>query len=135
MNTELDGIHFDSIPDDFSEIKSRFTSNTIIGITCGNDISKIKLAMNHQLSYISFCSIFPSSSVSTCDLVDKEVISQARALTNMPIFLSGGIDLNNIDQLKETQMDGVALVSGIMSAENVKEKVMQYQQKLKKNKK
>lgn len=132
-NTDLDGIHLDSIPNNFSEIKAQLKSDAIIGITCGNDISTIKWAIEHQLNYISFCSVFPSSSVLTCDLVNKEIIRQARALTNMPIFLAGGIDLTNIHQLKETQMDGVAVVSGIMSAENTEERTKQYQQTLQNN--
>jgi len=134
INTDLDGIHFDTIPDNYAAIQSRLKEDFMIGITCGNDISKIEWAIEHQLDYISFCSVFPSSSVSTCELVDRAIIQKARALTDMPIFLSGGIDLNNMHQLKETKMDGIAVVSGIMSAEYTEEKTKQYQLSLQNNK-
>lgn len=128
--TELDGVHFDHIPANFEELKSQ--RNAIIGLTCGNDFEKIQWAIDHELDYISFCSVFPSSSVNTCDLVDKAIILKTRASTKMPIFLSGGIDLTNIDDLKDTQMDGIAVVSGIMSANDPEEKTKQYKQALKK---
>jgi len=134
INTDLDGIHFDTIPDNYAAIQSRLKEDFMIGITCGNDISKIEWAIEHQLDYISFCSVFPSSSVSTCELVDRAIIQKARALTDMPIFLSGGIDLNNMHQLKETKMDGIAVVSGIMSSVNTEEKTKQYQLSLQNNK-
>lgn len=129
-NTELDGVHFDHIPVNFEELKSQ--PNAIIGLTCGNDFDKIQWAIDHELDYISFCSVFPSSSVNTCDLVDKAIILKTRASTKMPIFLSGGIDLTNINDLKDTQMDGIAVVSGIMSANDPEEKTKQYKQALKK---
>lgn len=129
--TDLDGIHFDNIPQNFEELKSQIKTNTIIGITCGNDFDKIQWAINQGLDYISFCSVFPSRSVNTCDLVNKEMIYKARSATQMPIFLSGGIDLTNLDDLKDTRMDGIAVVSDIMSAKDPKEKTRQYQLALK----
>lgn len=127
--TELDGIHFDNIPKNFEEIKLQ--RNAIIGLTCGNDFDKIQWAIDHELDYISFCSVFPSSSVNTCDLVDKAIIHKTRESTKMPIFLSGGISLTNMNDLKDTRMDGIAIVSGIMSANDPEEKARQYKQALK----
>ncbi len=129
--TELDGIHFDNIPENFEELKLHLKPNAIIGLTCGNNFDKIQWAIDHELDYISFCSVFPSSSVNTCDLVDKAIIYKTRASTKMPIFLSGGINLENINDLKDTQMNGIAVVSGIMSANDPEEKSRQYKQALK----
>ena len=134
MHTDLDGIHFDTIPDNYSVIKQLLKRDVIIGITCGNDIKRIEWAIKNQVDYISFCSVFPSSSVTTCDVVDRAIIRKARAMTDMPIFLSGGIDLNNMPQLKKTKMDGVAVVSGIMSSVNTEEKTKQYQLNIQNNK-
>jgi thiamine-phosphate pyrophosphorylase len=129
-DTDVDGIHFDEVPQGFEQLKSSFKSNTIIGITCGNNFNKIEWAIANKIDYISFCSVFPSASVNTCDLVNKEIILKARAATDMPIFLSGGIDLTNIDTLKDTKMDGIAVVSGIMKADNPKQASQQYKQAL-----
>ena len=116
--TDTDGIHFDTIPGNFPALKSSLSKSCIIGITCGNDFDKIEWAIEQQLDYISFCSVFPSSSVNTCDLVSKEVMIKARAATQMPIFLSGGINTHNMEQLSDTGFNGIAVVSGIMAADD-----------------
>jgi thiamine-phosphate pyrophosphorylase len=126
----VDGIHFDEIPVDFDKIKSLINPNAIVGITCGNDFKKIEWAMVNQLDYISFCSVFPSKSVDTCELVSREIISKTRAYTTMPIFLSGGIDLDNLALLKDTGLDGIAVISGIMKAEEPTIAAAEYKQAL-----
>ena len=126
----VDGIHFDEIPADFDKIKADISPDSIIGITCGNDFGKIEWAVANQLDYISFCSVFPSKSVNTCELVSREMIGKTRAYTSMPIFLSGGIDLNNLALLKDTGLNGVAVISGIMGKEEPEDAAKAYKNAL-----
>ncbi|WP_132225038.1 thiamine phosphate synthase [Albibacterium bauzanense] len=114
----LDGVHFDVIPEDYDQIKQSIERDFLAGITCNNDLSVIEWADRNQLSYISFCSIFPSLTSSSCELVSFKNIQRARQITSLPIFLAGGIQLNNMQELQELNYDGVAIISGIMGAEN-----------------
>lgn len=111
-----DGVHFDEIPENLEEIKSSLDRNVQLGITCNNDLSIIKWADENNFDYVSFCSVFPSSTSNSCELVDFEVIRTARKLTSIPIFLSGGIRPENFERLQGLEFDGVAVVSGIMSS-------------------
>ena len=47
------------------------------------------------------------------------------------IFLSGGITPDNMEELKELNYDGIAVVSGIMNAENPLKSLNLYKEKLK----
>jgi thiamine-phosphate pyrophosphorylase len=114
----LDGVHFDGIPNDFDRIKKAIIRPVIIGITCGNDMTPIRWAIDNKLDYISFCSMFSSSTANSCDLVQPGIIKQTRALTRMPIYAAGGITCNNLAALLPLGINGVAIVSGIMKAEN-----------------
>jgi len=114
----LDGVHFDKIPDNYDLIKRSLKKGSIIGLTCNNELSEIKWAEEHALSYISFCSIFPSLTSNSCDLVSFDTIKKAREITSMPLFLAGGIRLDNMKKLKELDYDGIAVISGIMNSEN-----------------
>ncbi|SKB88180.1 thiamine-phosphate pyrophosphorylase [Salegentibacter salinarum] len=116
--TEANGVHFDEIPSNFKEIKKNISSNALMGLTCNNNLETVKWAAINKLDYISFCSIFPSSTANSCDLVDFEIIKEARKITEMPIFLAGGIKPSNMHLLKELDFEGVAVISGIMNAEN-----------------
>lgn len=129
IETNLDGVHFDEIPEDFLELQSKL-HDKYIGITVGNETDKIQWADDQNLSYISFCAVFPSSSVDTCTIVDREVIRRAQETTQLPVFLSGGIQHDNLEQLKELHFDGIAIISGILSAEDPKKAVEAYKQKL-----
>ncbi|MCU7618110.1 thiamine phosphate synthase [Chryseobacterium sp. PBS4-4] len=128
----LDGIHFDEIPENFNQIKKEINGDFIVGITCNNDLAKIEYAEKHQLDYISFCSMFPSKTANSCELVNFETVQKAKSIFSGKIFLAGGIDLNTIENLDKLDYDGIAVVSGIMSADNPSETIKKYQQKIKK---
>ena len=87
-------------------------------------------ADDHALDYISFCSMFPSSTANSCELVSFETVRQARLITSLPIFLAGGIRPGNIEALKELDYSGIAVVSGVMSANNPAEAINLYHEKL-----
>jgi thiamine-phosphate pyrophosphorylase len=126
----ISGIHFDRIPQNYEQIKSRIGRKFLAGITCSNDLQVIRWADENQLDYVSFCSVFPSASVQSCELVDPQTIHKAREITRMPIFLSGGIKLDTIHKLREYDFAGIALISGIVNAENPKQTTTQYKQAL-----
>lgn len=115
LEASLDGVHFDQIPVDFKRIQEVLTGK-ILGLTVGNDLGKIKWADQNGLQYISFCSVFPSTSVDTCEIVRQETIKEARTITELPIFLSGGIKVEKLKKLKELKFDGLAIISGILDA-------------------
>lgn len=127
LTTALDGVHFDEVPENFEQIKQRISDDVILGITCGNDLAVVKWAHEHQLAYISFCSIFPSTTSNSCELVSFDTIKATRAITALPIFLAGGIKPENIPQLSELGQAGIAVVSGIMNAEEPIEALKRYE--------
>lgn len=128
--TDLDGVHLDEIPGDITALRQQVHRPFIIGITCGNDLHKIQWAINNELDYISFCSMFSSSSANSCELVKPETVQAARRLTAMPIFLAGGITPENIATLADTGLNGVAVIGGIMSVPDPAQKAAYYKQAL-----
>ncbi len=58
--TELDGVHFDTIPANFEAIRQDIERPFICGVTCGNNLTLIKWATDNGPDYISFCAMFPS---------------------------------------------------------------------------
>src|SRR5690606_21445536 len=98
----------------------------IIGFTGGNDLERIRWANQNQVDYLSFCAMFPSSSAISCEIVKPSTVLLARQLTRLPLFLSGGINPENLKGLSLLDFQGVAIISGIMSAENPAKKVKNY---------
>ncbi len=123
----LNGVHFDTPPNDFQLIRHSIKRPFITGITCSNNIETAIWANNHKLDYISFCSMFPSPSSKACDIVMPTIVRQVRKLTPIPIFVSGGITPENLPMLrKDISFEGIAVISGILSADHPEQKVEQY---------
>lgn len=126
----LDGIHFDTIPKNFDQIRQKINRCFLTGITCGNDPKEIQWAVAHKLDYISFCSVFPSSTANSCDLVRHTIIQETRTRTNIAIYAAGGINEYNMATLLPLGINGVAIVSGIMNAEDPCAAASRFKQKI-----
>lgn len=130
-HTNLDGVHFDSRQDAVLEWRNELNRDCIVGITCGNDLSTALWADANGLDYISFCSVFPSSTAGdSCELVSFDTIREALKITSLPVFLAGGIKPGNINRLNELGYTGIAVISGIMNADKPVEALKMYQEKI-----
>lgn len=89
------------IQDNILQIKNEMNRKIITGITCNNDLSIVEWADKNEFDYISFCSMFPSSTANSCELVTFDTVKEARKITTLPVFLAGGIKPENIELLNE----------------------------------
>lgn len=112
--TRLDGVHFDAVPDNFDRIKKEVDRPFVAGITCSNNLETVKWADEQGLDYISFCAMFPSPSVGSCEIVQPETVRDAREITDLPLFLSGGMSPEKVAELDDLDFEGVAVISGIL---------------------
>lgn len=130
-STALDGVHFDQIPEHYNKIKQSVNRPFITGLTCNNDLSAVRWATENNIDYISFCSIFPSATDTSCELVNFDTIRETRRITSMPVFLAGGIKPENINKLNELDFEGVAVISGVMGADSPSQAIKTYSKQLK----
>lgn len=129
----LDGVHFDTIPPNYESIKTIVGRPFLAGITLSNNLEMLALAEKNNFDYISFCSVFPSASAGSCELVSRETLIAARKLTSLPVFVSGGITQDNLSRLPSQTFDGIALVSGILKHPNPTESAEGYYEALSNN--
>ncbi|WP_162340518.1 thiamine phosphate synthase [Cyclobacterium salsum] len=129
--TALDGVHFDQIPADFTPIRKRLPKNTLLGLTCTNDLSLLQKAEEKGFDYLSFCSVFPSANAGACELVSKGTLRKAAECSNLPFFLAGGIRTDNLGELASIPHQGLALISGIMGQANPAKAMEQFSYLLK----
>jgi thiamine-phosphate pyrophosphorylase len=128
-----DGIHFDGYelprltP---NEAKKIMGIDKIVGVTCGNSVEKLRWAQENGADYVSFCSIFPTNSVDTCEIIPLEMIRTAKRILSIPVFASGGITVDNLSSVLEAGADGVAIVSAILKAPDPKLTAKAFKEKL-----
>lgn len=130
-NTPLDGVHFDAKPENIDQIREEIGRGFTAGITCSNNLEVVKWAAESDFDYISFCAMFPSPSVGSCEIVKPETVKKAREITSMPLFLSGGITPDKVGDLRDLDFNGVAVISGILKHDEPKKQAFNYKQALK----
>ena len=127
----LDGIHFDTIPQNLADIKEQINRPLIIGITCGNEQETIQWAVANRLSYLSFCSMFPSPTANSCELVAPDLVCKTCAAVDMPVYVAGGITSDTIPSLLTLGISGVAIASDIMNTDDPQMAANKFSQLLK----
>jgi len=60
-----------------------------------------------------------------------KTLKEVRAIVSIPIFAIGGIKLDKVKEVTEAGADGVALISAILTAENIKETTEKFMRLLK----
>jgi len=107
----MDG--YDTTP---SDVRKALGRQSIVGYTVGNDLKRVKWAETVGANYVSFCAVFPTTSVAQCDIIPLHTIRLAKSMIHIPVFASGGINLDNAHLILETGVDGIAVVSSILKA-------------------
>jgi len=110
------GVHIDGYDLTPAEVRGGLGKQGIVGYTLGNDLEKLKWAEAVGADYVSFCAVFPTTSVTQCEIVPLSSIRLAKSLTTMPVFASGGINLSNAHLVLEAGADGIAVISAILKA-------------------
>lgn len=115
-----DGVHIDGTIPSPAMIRSRMGKEAIVGVTCSTSMDKVLWASKQGVQYISFCSMYPSTSVNECEIVPLRMLNEVRSKISIPIFASGGINLTNAHEIIDAGGDGIATISAIMMSEDPK---------------
>lgn len=126
----LDGVHFDSIPQNWLLVRTQIDRPFFTGVTLSNDLSLLTDLEKYHIDYLSFCSMFPSASVGDCEIVNPENVKITLSRVDVPVFLSGGITPENLSKFENLKINGIAVISGVMNAENPAQAVQTYKQSL-----
>ncbi len=115
------GVHLGK--DDFSLRHARqvLGENAIIGVSCYNDLNRAIEAENYNANYVAFGAIFSSSTKPDAQVAGLEIIAQAKQQLSIPVCTIGGITQKNIQQVIQQGADMAAVISGIFSADDIKQ--------------
>ena len=115
------GVHMDGYDVTPLDARKMLGEQSIVGYTVGNDLKWVKWAETAGADYVSFCAVFPTTTVSQCEIISLHTIRLAKSMTRIPVFASGGISLDNAHLVLETGVDGIAVISSILKAPDPKQ--------------
>jgi thiamine-phosphate pyrophosphorylase len=126
LAVDADGVHLgqDDLPYDYA--RRIMGPRKLIGISTHNP-EQVKEADRLKPDYIGFGPIFKPGSKQDHDLiVGVEGLATVRPLTTLPLFAIGGITLDNAAAVCKAGADGIAVISAVMKAKDVKAVVRQF---------
>ena len=110
-----DGVHVGRDDPTIAEVRD-VLGDVIIGYSTYGDIQRALQGQKDGTSYVAFGSFFPTTSKEGAELCDLSVLGEAKKLLNIPIFAIGGINENNVGQIMQYGISGVAVISSIFSS-------------------
>lgn len=117
---DADGVHIGQSDNNYKMAREILGSDKIIGMTAHN-LKEAIAAQNSGADYIGTGAVFTTSTKKDTIPLTMEALKNITDNITIPIVAIGGINHDNILQLKGLGVDGVAVISALFAQENVGE--------------
>lgn len=129
LKVGADGVHVGIEDAPVAEIRKKAGKDFIIGATA-KTVEQAQAAEAAGADYLGVGAVFPSPTKQNAIRITTEQLKAICESVNIPAVAIGGIGLQNIEELKGGGMKGVAVVSAIFGAEDIKSVAEQLKEKV-----
>jgi thiamine-phosphate pyrophosphorylase len=117
---DADGLHLGSEDGALAEARRRLGDEKILGASCYDRLESALEAQRAGATYVAFGSFFPSSVKPGAVRAPLSLLTSARERISVPVVAIGGITLGNAPGLIEAGAHGVAVISALFGAPDVR---------------
>ena len=118
LRSGADGIHVGQEDMSAEEIRKLAGREFIIGVTA-KTVKQAKMAEAAGADYIGVGAVFPSPTKQGAIRITRQELKDICEAVSIPSVAIGGVNLENMKQLKGMGMDGFAVVSALFAAEDI----------------
>jgi len=124
LAVDADGLHIgqDDLP--LSVVRKLLSIDKIVGCST-HTLRQAQKAVTEGADYIAIGSIFPTSTKSDATVVGLTQLKNTRKHISVPIVAIGGINRDNINKVFSAGADSAAVISAILTQENIAEATRQ----------
>ena len=119
LESGADGVHVGAEDAPASQIRARAGADFIIGVTAKTEV-QARLAQESGADYIGVGAVFPSPTKKNAIRITTRQLCTICSSVSIPAVAIGGITSSNLPQLQGGGMDGVAIVSAIFGAADIR---------------
>lgn len=127
---DADGVHIGQDDMEPSDVRKLIGDNKIIGLSTHSEEQGMKAFLNPDVDYIGVGPIFPTTTKDTAP-VGLGYLEYAVKNLHLPFTAIGGIKEHNLHEIISRGAKNVCLVSDIVGADNITEKVKELQKLMK----
>lgn len=120
IKCNADGVHVGQEDMNAQEVRKVIGKDMILGVSVTN-IKEAIMAEAMGADYLGVGAIFSTSTKLDADTVSIEELKNICESVSIPVVAIGGINEENIINLKGSKIDGVSIISAIFAKENIKE--------------
>lgn len=114
-----DGIHIGQDDMELKDVRKIVGEDMIIGVSV-HTVEEAVLAERNGADYIGIGAVFETSTKNDVGILSYETLKSICEAVSIPKVAIGGINSQNILKLKGSKIDGVAVVSAIFGAADIK---------------
>jgi thiamine-phosphate pyrophosphorylase len=118
VKCKADGIHVGQEDMAASKVRERVGEDMMIGVSV-HSVSEALEAVAAGADCLGVGAMFSTSTKADASVLPMDTLKDICDAVDIPVVAIGGIGKSNIDKLKGTGVDGVALVSAIFSADDI----------------
>lgn len=116
---DADGVHIGQSDRELVDARSILGPDKIIGVSV-QTVEQAMEAEKNSADYLGVGSIFTTATKLDADDVSLDTLRAICDAVSIPVVAIGGIHAGNIMDLKGTHVDGIAVVSAIFAAQDIK---------------
>ena len=113
MICKADGVHVGQSDIPANSVRELIGNNKIIGVSARTS-EEARIAKENGADYLGVGAMFNTTTKLDAKSVSIDELKEIKRATDLPIVTIGGLTLNNIEKLKECNIDGFAVVSAIL---------------------
>lgn len=114
-----DGIHVGQMDMEAGNVRALVGEHMMIGVSV-QTVEQALAAQKAGADYLGVGAVFTTTTKLDANLVSHRTLKEICETVSIPVVAIGGINKSNIKELSGTGVDGVALVSAIFAAEDIK---------------
>lgn len=130
LKSGADGVHVGIEDAPVSEIRKRVGKDFIIGATA-KTVEQAQKAEASGADYLGVGAVFLSGTKKTAVRITQEQLQEICSSVSIPSVAIGGITLDNVSQIDVESICGIAVVSAIFGAEDIKAAAEELKKKVK----
>ena len=116
---DADGVHVGQSDMEAGDVRAKLGPDKIIGVSA-ETVEQAILAEQRGADYLGVGAVFPTGSKSDAADVSHETLKAICEAVSIPVIAIGGINRENVKELAGSGIVGVAVISAIYAAKDIK---------------
>ncbi len=119
LKSGADGVHVGQHDMETGNVRAILGEDKIIGVSA-QTVEQAVLAERQGADYLGVGAVFHTGSKADADDVSHETLKKICEAVSIPVIAIGGIGIHNVTELKGSGICGVAVISAIFAAKDIR---------------